>query len=42
MFQGLFQRAETTIDGIVAKYMARALAAVPFLSPAGSQLRPRP
>ena len=35
MFQGLFQRAETTIDGIVAKYMARALAAVPLLVACG-------
>jgi Na+-transporting methylmalonyl-CoA/oxaloacetate decarboxylase gamma subunit len=35
MFQGLFQRAETTIDGIVAKYIARALVAVPLLVACG-------
>jgi Na+-transporting methylmalonyl-CoA/oxaloacetate decarboxylase gamma subunit len=35
MFQGLFQRAETTIDGIVARYMARALSAVPLVIACG-------
>jgi Na+-transporting methylmalonyl-CoA/oxaloacetate decarboxylase gamma subunit len=35
MFQGLFQRAEITIDGIVAKYMGRALVAVPLLVACG-------
>jgi hypothetical protein len=31
MFQGLFRRAETTIDTIVAKYTARIMVAVPFV-----------
>lgn len=35
MFQGLFQRAEMTINSIVAKYMARALVAVPLLVACG-------
>jgi Na+-transporting methylmalonyl-CoA/oxaloacetate decarboxylase gamma subunit len=35
MFQDLFRRAETTIDGIVAKYMGRALVAVPLIVACG-------
>ncbi len=31
MFQGIFRRAETTIDSIVARYVGRAMVAVPIV-----------
>ncbi len=35
MFQGLFKRAENKIDSVLAKYLGRALVAVPLLVAAG-------
>jgi hypothetical protein len=35
MFQGLFKRAERSIDSVVAKYVGRATVAVPLLVAAG-------
>jgi hypothetical protein len=35
MFQGLFKRAETTIDQVVGKYVGRAIVAIPLLVAGG-------
>src|SRR5690606_29641685 len=35
MFQGLFKRAERSIDSVVARFVDRALVAVPLLVAAG-------
>src|SRR5690349_14836441 len=35
MFQGLFKRAESTIDSVVARFVARALVAIPLIVAAG-------
>lgn len=35
MFQGLLRRAESTIDQVVAKYMSRAMVAIPLLVAGG-------
>lgn len=35
MFQGLFKRAETTINSVVAKYVGRAMVAIPLLIAGG-------
>ena len=35
MFQGLFKRAENTIDSVVSRFVARALVAIPLIVAAG-------
>ncbi|HEX2841809.1 hypothetical protein [Hyphomicrobium sp.] len=35
MFQGLFKRAESTIDSVVSKFVMRALVAIPLIVAAG-------
>jgi hypothetical protein len=35
MFQGLFKRAESSVDNLVAKYVGRAVVAIPLLVAAG-------